>query len=207
MTALPTNPYPRSGPARGLIGRVRSGDVFDDGRALCSYRWGVPRTGGTCRWCRNPTASKRLSWHTECIQWYAIAKGVTVYPGTRMPLVRSQAEIDAYHERRAERHRRYLDSQEVEDLPPLVGDCEMCGGREGGIEIDHRVALGVARRMRTRGDRRWWRAWTPANLRPLCHACHAQKTKSDRQIMRLLDAGVEPELALRGESTQMRFAI
>ena len=174
--APPTNPYPSTGPARGLIGRVRTGDIINAGRALCSYYWSVPKPsgGGTCRWCSQSTASKRLYWHKECARWYLTAKGVTVHAGTSKPLVR------------------------------IGGGCEECGS-DYQIEIDHRISLMVARRLRNAGRRNWWRAWTPANLRPLCHECHRQKTRNDREIMRRLDAGVAPERALQRVSLQRRL--
>ena len=52
-------------------------------------------------------------------------------------------------------------------------------------EIDHRIALGVARRL---WPKVWMRAWNVANLWVLCHDCHVVKTRSDRRIMKSLDA-------------------
>ena len=67
------------------------------------------------------------------------------------------------------------------DVPPAPEPelCVECG--EAGSETDHHLALSVAHEHRLLGDTRWWRAWTPSNLRPLCHGCHATKTGSDRR--------------------------
>ena len=56
-----------------------------------------------------------------------------------------------------------------------------------GIELDHTLALKVAARQ---GIRQYVRALLPDNLRWLCHACHATKTREDRVKMSLLDGRV-----------------
>ena len=56
-------------------------------------------------------------------------------------------------------------------------------------EIDHKVALALAHEHREIGDRQWWRAWMPINLRVLCHDCHAKKSGEERrEINRLRKA-------------------
>lgn len=69
--------------------------------------------------------------------------------------------------------------------------CDECAAP--GIEIDHRVSLGVAHLLRETGDRRWWRAWTIPNLRWLCHACHVTKTRADGIERKALQTG-QPRL-------------
>ena len=58
--------------------------------------------------------------------------------------------------------------------------CENCGA-EGDREIDHRLALSVARS--TRDPITIARAWSIGNLRWLCHKCHAMKTGRDRRAL------------------------
>ena len=48
-------------------------------------------------------------------------------------------------------------------------------------EVDHAVSLVLAHEHRELGDPKWWRAWTPDNLRVLCHECHVRKTGEDRR--------------------------
>ena len=59
------------------------------------------------------------------------------------------------------------------DLPRI---CELCG--EKGEEIDHRVAISVAR---AQGQRAFARAFLVGNLRWLCRSCHRQKTAEERR--------------------------
>ena len=69
------------------------------------------------------------------------------------------------------------------------GKCAMCGRsrKDGGqFEWDHRLALGVARRLPWR--KAWLRAWSLDNLQLLCRACHVKKTGSDLRHMAALDA-------------------
>ena len=66
-------------------------------------------------------------------------------------------------------------------LPPQPCDC----GDEGD-ELDHRVPIGLAVRQ---GIREYVRAFLPDNLKWLCHRCHQQKTRLDRQQMADVDAG------------------
>ena len=153
------NPYEGSGPARGLIARVRAGTVARAGRDLLAGQGPDRLMPAGCRWCGQPTGSTR-KWHGECVRWYLAARGRTVYVGTPVSLCVAHA--------RAKR-----------PLPVLT--CAECGGRHD--ETDHHVALSVARELRDRADPRWWRAWTPGNLRPLCRGCHAEKTTTDRALL------------------------
>ena len=146
-----SNPYPSSGPIRGLLNRRRLGFWTGSGRALLDYYLpgvsGVPF--GICRWCEQPLPGDRRSkWHRSCAVAYLVAKGKVVHAGLgRRPLIGK-------------------------------GRCEVC--RAKGKEIDHRTALSVARQLEAMGDRKWWRAWTVGNLRWLCRPCHREKTNSDR---------------------------
>ena len=57
-------------------------------------------------------------------------------------------------------------------------ECEECGGP--GEEIDHRVAISVARAS---GPRAYVRAFLLENLRWLCRPCHLRKTREDRRAL------------------------
>ena len=57
--------------------------------------------------------------------------------------------------------------------------CETCGGP--AAEIDHRLAINVARALGTSALRR---AFTQENLRFLCRECHRRKTRLDRCLAR-----------------------
>lgn len=145
-----TNPYPDSGPIRGLLGRLRAGDVSHEGRTLVKD---LPRrTPGTCRWCAQSTEGYRASWHNRCVRFYELMSGST------------------------------------SRWSPGAWVCDECGTTRALLEIDHRVALSVARERQLAGDPRWWLAWLPGNLRVLCHACHTAKTTSDRQSLKRLRA-------------------
>lgn len=76
--------------------------------------------------------------------------------------------------------------------------CELCGGKVS--EVDHEIALGVARRIWTPGI--VVRAWSRGNLRWLCHACHRRKTKKDLAIIAAIDRARNlPPLTLWPAST------
>ena len=61
--------------------------------------------------------------------------------------------------------------------------CEGCGGPAG--ELDHRLAINVARAM---GPEALRRAFTLENLHWLCSSCHRRKTRLDRRLARFLSA-------------------
>ena len=65
--------------------------------------------------------------------------------------------------------------------------CAEC--HRGYQEVDHRLALSIAWELRKRGDRHWYRAWMPSNLRPLCPECHGAKTRADRAELARLKRG------------------
>ena len=207
-----TNPYPSSGPVRGLLMRLREG-LRDDwgeptGRDLNRYLPFEPvrrrkkrakgQTRWTCTWCGEATTVRR-SWHDECVRWYLAAKGQTVYAGGNFSLLFSQKvgekrwrQSYAHHNAKARAARG--EDIEVPPAPDPVA-CVECG--EPYSEVDHLVALSVAHERRRLGDPRWWIAWTPGNLRPLCHDCHAVKTAADRRElahMRGLPAGADPSM-------------
>ena len=85
----------------------------------------------------------------------------------------------------------------TQGLGPAVWDaekrgCATCGSRKQ-LEVEHRIALGVAARIWT--PHVVLRAWSLRNIQLLCHECHRAKTKLDRQEMVRMDrarrAGVE----------------
>ncbi len=61
--------------------------------------------------------------------------------------------------------------------------CEGCGGP--AAELDHRLAINVARAM---GPEALRRAFTLENLHWLCSPCHRRKTRLDRRLARFLSA-------------------
>ena len=61
--------------------------------------------------------------------------------------------------------------------------CEGCGGP--AAELDHRLAINVARAM---GPEALRRAFTLENLQWLCSSCHRRKTRLDRRLARFLSA-------------------
>ena len=71
---------------------------------------------------------------------------------------------------------------DIEGQPLLPSAACICG--QPGEELDHRVAIGVAARL---SPDVYTRAFAPANLWWLCHACHTAKTAFDRAVMRLID--------------------
>lgn len=116
-----------------------------------------------CLWCGGETERYNKKWHSTCAKVYLVARGQ----------VRSV----------------------FGDLIP-DGPCAECGapiltkrdyrGKKFVHEIDHRLALGVAKRL---GDRRSiLRAWWIGNLQRLCRACHLTKTRTDRARMAQLDS-------------------
>ena len=52
-------------------------------------------------------------------------------------------------------------------------------------ELDHRLAINVARAM---GPEALRRAFTLENLQFLCSSCHRRKTRMDRRLARFLSA-------------------
>lgn len=73
----------------------------------------------------------------------------------------------------------------------LPETCVKCGSADR-IEIDHRLAISVARKL---GRRELKRAFWVTNLRPLCHACHVRKTTADRRRCKEIDRARADEAA------------
>lgn len=190
------NPYPNTAPIRGLLRVVKAAETFgNQTRALIGMAADAPK--GTCRWCRQE-CEPRKTWHDECVRWYLIAKGKTVYAGGQLPLTDTRREAE---KRWRAVHKWAMSGRQGPHPNRIV--CVACNER-AGCEIDHELALSVAWEMRARGDRRWWRAWTPRNLRWLCRECHAVKTADDRRLLARLrreakGAGVQIELFEGGE--------
>ena len=78
--------------------------------------------------------------------------------------------------------------------------CAECGA-DARCEVDHDVALSVARE---RGVERWWRAWTVGNLRALCPGCHRAKTRRDRRLLAQLQRRDPQQGELLGGVLQAR---
>ena len=75
--------------------------------------------------------------------------------------------------------------------------CEGCGG--AADEVDHRLAINVARAL---GPQALRRAFTQENLRWLCHECHRRKTRLDWRLARYLrDCSMDWRRALRALRT------
>lgn len=116
-----------------------------------------------CAWCGDPTQGR--GWHSDhgngdtCLDWYFAAKG--------------EVEMAS-----PERRRR---------LNWATSRCVVCGSRN--TEVDHALAICVARELfHADPASRWWLAWTPLNLRPLCHECHRLKTRQDRWLAKAIAA-------------------
>ena len=68
------NPYPRSGPARGLLRRIQTREFRNAGRDLVGPVSGLTGAAGTCVWC-GQEAEGRRRWHDPCARAYRIARG------------------------------------------------------------------------------------------------------------------------------------
>ena len=80
--------------------------------------------------------------------------------------------------------------------------CEICAGPSS--EIDHRLAINVARAM---GPAALRRAFVQKNLRWLCRECHLRKTRFDRlQARYLRGCGLDWKTALRALDANRRWA-
>ena len=190
----PINSYPRSGPIRGLLVRLADRHFPPSGRVLVSAIGHRSTRGGrgTCRWCGQPCATRR-EWHDPCVRAYLTAKGATRFAGTDVALIyeTSRAGWDV----RLANNRWYAENGKTPEAwasRPHKVLCDECG-EAGYAEIDHELALSVACELAHLGERHWWRAWTVANLRPLCQPCHAVKTRHDRARLARLRAGT-PDL-------------
>ena len=187
------NIYPKTGPARGLIKIIRKfygpdGDEYLCGgldlikyavkKAMPPGAWDGMRIGGSCRWCLQPTETKRRQWCKNCITWYLAATGSVKPPAGRShkgPFWKNTRWRE-YESFDGKKHRR----KEI-----LCCECK----NKPYDEVDHLLALSIAWELKKRGDRKWYRAWTPQNLRPLCYECHAKKTREDRALLAKLQRG------------------
>ena len=85
-----SNPYPKSGPVRGLLLRIRRGNIEASGRALVSGgRFGDAWEFGTCRWCEQACEANR-KWHKDCLKAYSAARGLTVVTNRNTPLTKAR---------------------------------------------------------------------------------------------------------------------
>ena len=157
----PKNLYPRSGPIRGLIRYVRlhygeNPDRECSGRGLLYVTSNLgKRTRGICGWCGQPAPSKRHLWHPLCNRWYYAATGMTYYDND--DLLKWERKPGGWL---------------------LCAECKV--EQKYYYEIDHTLALSIAWELRRLRYRKWYRAWTPTNLRLLCRECHREKTRADR---------------------------
>ena len=113
---------------------------------------------GTCHRCGYPAQTRRHMWHTAC--------------KTHAAAMKCQITGSTYF--------FYFPDERREDRVCLCG--------ERATELDHTLAIGVARRL---GLRAYLRSLMSANLRWLRGDCHRAKTRFDRAWMSLLD-GREP---------------
>ena len=80
--------------------------------------------------------------------------------------------------------------------------CEVCAGPSA--ELDHRLAINVARAM---GPAALRRAFVQENLRWLCRECHLRKTRFDWLLARYLRVcGLDWQTALRALDVNRRWA-
>lgn len=184
--------YPRSRAARALIELARDVEArfpFARSREIAAFR---SRHGkrGFCHWCGEPTEGRR-QWHDDCLRWYAVAKG-RVSDYQEIPLFVSVEEWEEHH-RQLHDWRTANPRPEGEDYyvfwskcPVRLAVCAECGGPFQAT--DHRLAVSVAHELRRLGQRGWWKAWAPSNLRPICNKCHARKTGDDRRTLNKLRA-------------------
>lgn len=170
------NPYPRSGPIRGLLMRIRLEDgLRRNGRALIRSVGFLPkRSRKNCVWCCEPLTGRARSWHPECVKAYLVATGAVRFAGGYPYVIEPGRCADC--------GRDPIEEDGVGDDGVTRRDPNWLMGIYG-FEVDHRIALSVAHELRRAGDRRWWWAWTVRNLRWLCHECHAKKTGADRRTL------------------------
>ena len=160
---------------RGLRGVVRHIRTVKRARAAVSSlgsRPGEKRNWGVCKWCGLPIQEGRRLWHFACTGYYyafwAQPSGRGAIPTGEM------VDVDTPYGRTIQRP-----------------TCPACG--EAGLthfELDHILAIGVARRL---GLRFYRRAYLPENLWWICERCHKAKTAFDRALMRSLDNPTTPE--------------
>ena len=169
-----TNPYPRSGPVRGLLLRAKRLPAFMvSGRGLVHSKWvrawGDFPPKGTCLWCRQPCRRAR-NWHQDCVTAYLVAKGQVRYPGTTKRIVASRTcqecgcDLRAKHPIERRREKGSLITRYSNVVPG---------------EVDHRYPLWRAAIDHQNGVRGWWKAWTVGNLQIICRDCHLAKCSTE----------------------------
>ena len=166
---------------RGLVRHLTSMPAPDANQRQAVGSYLAPYYGGAlkppwgrCQWCwgeveRGPTGRPR-SWHKSCHEYRAAAQGSP--SGADAPLGELTKIDGPYGPTR--RHR-----------------CIACGNVSmDWMELDHILAIGVARRL---GLSFYRRAMTPDNVWWICRSCHVVKTAFDRALMRSLDNPITAE--------------
>ena len=177
--------------------------------SVLSGKGAIKNQNRRCRWCQRTVEEKgRRLWHQQCVNAYwaatgnqgalteAIRKERLLHNEDNHPscdecgLTSHQAERKAedFREKAKATSQRYqakkLDySTMASQYSKLMEQAHMAMR----FELDHRDALSVA--WASGSERRLIRALTLANLRWLCHLCHAKKTGQDRHRMRNLLEG------------------
>ena len=156
------NIYPRSGPIRGLLTRVKSGvDITppdSGGRMLVRKVHTRGRPMRRCVWCGQPV--RRGRWHTNCVPAYMASRGSVRFVGTTKRLIAGHVCEACGTDM----------SKNTRDIPNRRYAKRMLHG-----EVDHRYPIWRARLDQAAGRRGWWKAWTVANLQILCRDCHLRK--------------------------------
>ena len=130
---------------------------------------------GVCLWCDDPTASARHSWHPSCVLYYAVASGKRMTMGGKWVAPPAACGLCGRTQ------------QDCDDENNRGREVDWAGGLDYKalrLELDHRVAIGIAART---GPREHARAFLPDNLWWLCSDCHLSKTTDDRAQMARLD--------------------
>lgn len=147
---------------------------------------GLGKNFEKCVWCGLPAINERtgrkLKWHESCALYQSIASGAKHY------MVR-------------------LDDGSTRMKSVCARQTCVCGAE--GEEMDHILAIGVARRL---GIRVYALAFLPENLWWLCHSCHSAKTSLDRAWMRDLDRIGVPdkqsfEIGTNSPNTTVQFSM
>lgn len=161
ITRIPDDPEKQRNP----LGRL--GEIYPDGYEKPA--WGI------CKWCQQPAERSHTGhprkWHDGCLPYAFAAQGSpNGFHAIRGDLV----EIENPYGGTSERRR-----------------CPACGKAEYvQMELDHILAIGVARRL---GLHYYRRAFLPENVWWICEPCHKVKTAFDRALMRALESRVTVE--------------
>ena len=179
---------------------------------VLSGKGSIKSQSGRCRWCQRTVQEKgRRLWHQKCVNayWAATGNQSALTEATRKEhhlnnednhppcdecgLTSQQAEqkAEAFRQKAKATSQRY-DAKELDYNTMASQYSELMEQARIALqfELDHQDALSVA--WASGSERRLIRALTLANLRWLCHPCHAKKTGQDRRRMRnLLDGRAE----------------